>query len=64
MSKCDVYGSHESFEFNCISTVFSFRYVLTQEEKILISMLIYLLLEICRFMKMDMYNVEIGREVF
>ena len=30
----------------------------------LISMLIYLLLEICRFMKMDMYNVEIGREVF
>ena len=35
MSKCDVYGSHESFEFNCISTVFSFGYVLTQEEKII-----------------------------
>ena len=33
MSKCDVYGSHESFEFNCISTVFSLRYVLTQDEK-------------------------------
>ena len=33
MSKCDVYGGHESFEFNCISTVFSFGYVLTQEEE-------------------------------
>ena len=34
MSKCDVYGSHESFEFNCISTVFSFRYVLQEEKNI------------------------------
>ena len=31
---------------------------------ILISMLIYLFLELCRFLKMDIYYVEIDREVF